>query len=161
MGIRRINALFARVQQQLTVNGPPLHRPIILSALRIPRISSRTCLCFLHLSPPFPTSRQAGTLPGLTAQLLESVVLSGEQARRRCPTLRQRAGLVCVGLLLQVIENPLDHHRVFDADNDLHRPAAGRTGLNVDAKDAFQALRPEPAPDLIRGHGGPALSRPA
>jgi len=30
--LRRIDGLFARIQQQLTVNGPPLHRPIILSA---------------------------------------------------------------------------------------------------------------------------------
>jgi hypothetical protein len=32
------------------------------------------------------------------------------------------------------------------------RTAAGWTGLDVDAnKNAFEPLRPEPAPDLIRG----------
>ncbi len=95
MGIRKINALFARAQQQLTVNGPPLHRPIILSALRIPRISSRTCLCFLHLSPPSQPPGKPGPCLDSRHSVLESVVLSGEQARRRCPTLRLRASGSC------------------------------------------------------------------
>ncbi len=85
--IRRINAHFARVQQQLTVNGPPLHHPIILSTLRIPRISSRNCLCFLHLSPPSQPPGKPGPCRGSRYSVLG------------------------------------------------------------------------PAPDLIRGHGGPALSR--
>ncbi|MES9947026.1 MAG: hypothetical protein ABW080_18900 [Candidatus Thiodiazotropha sp.] len=64
MGIRRINAHFARVQQQLTVNGPPLHRPIILSALRIPRISSRACLCFSIYPPPSQPPGKPGPCRG-------------------------------------------------------------------------------------------------
>ena len=63
----------------------------------------------------------------------------------RRPALRQRTGLVCFGLLLQVIEYYLDYHRVFDAGDHLHRPAAFSTGLNIDVVDALQALRPEPA----------------
>ena len=38
--------------------------------------------------------------------------------------------------------NLLDHRWVFDAGDDPQRPAAGRTGLDVDAEDAFQPLRP-------------------
>ena len=53
--------------------------------------------------------------------------------------------------MLQVLKDLLDHPRIFDAGNDLHGPAAGRTGLNVDAKDAFQALCP--------GHGRAAFGR--
>jgi hypothetical protein len=76
---------------------------------------------------------------------------SAEQTDRRRPALWQPTRPLSGFLLIEVIEYLLNHHRVFDAGNDLHGPAAGRTGLNVDAKDAFQALRP--------GHGGPALSR--
>jgi hypothetical protein len=47
--------------------------------------------------------------------------------------------------------SPVVQHPLFDAGNALHRPAAGWTGLNVDVKDAFQALRP--------GKGGPAFGR--
>jgi hypothetical protein len=42
--------------------------------------------------------------------------------------------------LIEVIENPLDRHQVLDAGNDLHGPAAGRTGLNVDTKDAIYSV---------------------
>jgi hypothetical protein len=38
-------------------------------------------------------------------------------------------------------ENLLDHRGVFDAGADPQRPAAGRTGLDVDAEEAFEALR--------------------
>jgi hypothetical protein len=38
-------------------------------------------------------------------------------------------------------ENLLDHRGVFDAGDDPKHPAAGRTGLDVDAEDAFEALR--------------------
>ena len=67
---------------------------------------------FSLFTPPSQPPGKPGPYRGSRYSVLSSVVLSGEQARRQCPTLRQRAGLVCVGLLLQVIENPLDHHRV-------------------------------------------------
>lgn len=67
-----------------TVNGPPLHRPIILNAPRIPRISSENLPVFSPFTP-FPTSRQAATLPGLTAQRLVVGCFVSEQARRRYP----------------------------------------------------------------------------
>ena len=37
-------------------------------------------------------------------------------------------------------------------------PQAGQVSMSM-PKTRFKALRPEPAPDLIPGHGGPALSR--
>ncbi len=44
-----------------------------------------------------------------------------EQAGRRCPALMQQRGVrCCFGFVLQVIEDLLDHHWVFDAGNDLH-----------------------------------------
>ncbi len=48
-------------------------------------------------------------------------------------------------------ENLLDHHRVLDAGDDPERATTGRTGLDVDAEDAHQALCP--------GHRGPAFGR--
>jgi len=39
-------------------------------------------------------------------------------------------------------ENLLDHRRVFDAGNDLHRPAAPITSFDVDLEDTLQALCP-------------------
>ena len=39
-------------------------------------------------------------------------------------------------------QNLVDHRRILDAGNDPQRPAAGRTGVDVDAEVAFQPLRP-------------------
>ena len=55
-------------------------------------------------------------------------------------------------LPVEVVEDPLDHRRVLDAGDDPDLSTTGRTGLDVDVEDPLQALRPEPAPDLIRGH---------
>ena len=53
---------------------------------------------------------------------------------------------------MQVSEDLLDHHRVLDAGDDAHRPAAHRAGLDVDAEHALEALRPShPRPALGRG----------
>jgi hypothetical protein len=46
-------------------------------------------------------------------------------------------------------EDLLDHHRIFDAGNDLDVTAAALAGLDVNVEDTFQALRPS--------HGGPAF----
>ncbi len=111
----------------------------------IPRRSSEHPPAFSPFTPPPsrpPASRDTATAHGTASCIERSGFLAGEQAHRRCPALGQRAGLVGVGLLLQVIENPLDHHRVLDAGHDLHGPAAGRTGLDVNIENTFQALRP-------------------
>jgi len=39
-------------------------------------------------------------------------------------------------------ENPLDDLRVFDAGDDLDRPAAALAALSLDPEHALQALRP-------------------
>jgi hypothetical protein len=39
-------------------------------------------------------------------------------------------------------ENSLDEFRVFDAGNDLSRPAALLTALNIDPEHALEARRP-------------------
>jgi hypothetical protein len=39
-------------------------------------------------------------------------------------------------------EDLLDDLRVLNAYDDPHRTAAGRTGLDVDTENPFQALRP-------------------
>ena len=59
---------------------------------------------------------------------------------------RARRGELLAGCLAtvqpQVLEDAADDLRVFDAGDDLHRPAAAFTGLDLDTEDAFEALRP-------------------
>ena len=45
----------------------------------------------------------------------------------------------------------LDDHRILDIRDDAHRPAAGRTDLDVDPENPLEALRP--------GHRGTAFGR--
>jgi hypothetical protein len=42
--------------------------------------------------------------------------------------------------LVEVSENLLDHHRIFDAGHYPDGPAAGSTGLDVDTINTFEAL---------------------
>ena len=42
----------------------------------------------------------------------------------------------------QMREDAADELRVFDAGDDLHRAAALLAALDLDAEDAFEALRP-------------------
>ncbi len=63
--------------------------------------------------------------------------------------MQQRGVRCCFGFVLQVIEDLLDHHWVFDAGNNLHCAATFTTGFDVDVANALQALRP--------AHRGPAL----
>ena len=43
---------------------------------------------------------------------------------------------------LQMLEDAADDLRIFDAGDDLDRPAALFAALDLDAEDAFEALRP-------------------
>jgi hypothetical protein len=43
---------------------------------------------------------------------------------------------------MQVLKNSFDNSGIFDAGDDLHRPAAVRAHLNVDIEYSLQALRP-------------------
>ena len=42
----------------------------------------------------------------------------------------------------QVIQDPLDHRRVFDTRDDLDRSSTIRTGLHIYLEHALEALRP-------------------
>jgi len=67
---------------------------------------------------------------------------SVEQALLRRRPARRQPGSFCRGaFLIEVGEELLDHHRVLDAGDDFERPAAGPTGLDVDAKYPLQPLR--------------------
>jgi len=44
------------------------------------------------------------------------------------------------GFRIAAVENHLDHHLVFDTDDDLYHPAADLKGLDVDVKNPLQLL---------------------
>jgi hypothetical protein len=52
------------------------------------------------------------------------------------------AGLRRGRFRIEVSEDLLDHHRILDAGDDAHRPAAHRAGVDVDVEYPLQALRP-------------------
>jgi len=56
-----------------------------------------------------------------------------------------------------VVENLAYDAGILDAGDDLDGAATSLTGFDVDVEYPLQPLRPEPAPDLIRGHGGMAF----
>jgi len=59
----------------------------------------------------------------------------------------------CFGcIVLKVVEDGLDNGRVFDAGDDLDRPVAVLTGLDVDVEDALQALGPAHGGLTLGGH---------
>jgi hypothetical protein len=51
--------------------------------------------------------------------------------------------------LLQMRQNPRNGLRLLDAGDHLERPAAAGAGVDLDAKDALEALRPA-HPDVAR-----------
>ncbi len=52
-----------------------------------------------------------------------------------------RCALRCRGCISsQIIEDPVDHHRVLDTGNDAHHAAAGRARLNVEVEHPLDAL---------------------
>jgi hypothetical protein len=64
-----------------------------------------------------------------------------------CPAFRQRPGLTGLGFMHQVIEDMLDHYRIFNTGYRLHGAATDATGLDVD-----NTLEP-----LRSGHRGSAF----
>jgi DNA-binding NarL/FixJ family response regulator len=60
-----------------------------------------------------------------------------------------------------VLQNAADDLRIFDAGDDLHRPAAAFTGLDLDTEDAFEALRPVIAACLSTALPCPSPDPPA
>ena len=58
---------------------------------------------------------------------------------------------VCaLSLTPEVVENPVNDHRVLDSGNDLHRTATLLTGLEIDPEHAFESLRPRHGTLLFR-----------
>ena len=54
----------------------------------------------------------------------------------------ERPGLTGFCLVLQVIEDLLDHYRIFNTGNHLHGATADTAGLDVDVEYTFEALCP-------------------
>jgi len=52
-----------------------------------------------------------------------------------------------------VSEHLLDNHGVLNAGNHFDAAATFSAGLDIDVENTLESLRPEPAPDSIRGHG--------
>jgi len=44
--------------------------------------------------------------------------------------------------VVEMRQDALDHGRIFDAGNDLHLPATGLAGLDIDPEYELQTLRP-------------------
>ena len=63
-------------------------------------------------------------------------------AKRWCPALGQPIRNLVFTPFLQVIEDLLDHHRVFDAGDDFDGAAAFTTSLDIDIEDTFEPLCP-------------------
>jgi len=86
--------------------------------------------------------------------------VSVEQASlRRRPALGQPDGFGWQSFAHQVSEYLLDNHGVFNAGDHFDAAATLSAHLDIDVEDALEALRPEPAPDLIRGHDRPTFGR--
>jgi hypothetical protein len=51
------------------------------------------------------------------------------------PAFRQASGFCTSGFFVQVGEDILDNHRVFNAGDDFHRPTAVATGFDIDDCD--------------------------
>ena len=78
-----------------------------------------------------------------------SARLVEQPPRRRRSARRPPRGFGLRRFRIQVGEDLLDDLRILDARDDPHRPAAGRTGLDIDPEDPLEALRP--------GHCGAAF----
>jgi hypothetical protein len=56
-----------------------------------------------------------------------------------------------LGIVTQVLKNPLDHGRLLDARDHPQLPAAAPAGLDIDGKDTLEALRPSEGPLPVGG----------
>ena len=71
---------------------------------------------------------------------------------RRRAGERSEGGRRGLGPPREMIENFLDHRRIFDARDHLDRTTTLAAGLDIDLKHALQPLRPCHR-DVARGHG--------
>jgi hypothetical protein len=82
-----------------------------------------------------PTAPQPLVIVGESSRSIEPSAL----ARRR--EWRPRCGFELSRFRIQLGDDLLDHHRLFETCDDLHCTAAGQARLNVDVKDGLQPLR--------------------
>jgi len=76
-------------------------------------------------------------------------MVSAKQVGRRRPAFRPQTCWRRGQLFLQMYENLVNDHWIFNAGDDPHCPAACAASLDVDTEDSLEALRP--------GHCGPAF----
>ncbi|MDH3379586.1 MAG: hypothetical protein OEQ39_21890 [Gammaproteobacteria bacterium] len=92
---------------------------------------------FFLIYAPLLAARQTASLPRRQAQFLESISgvwMSVEQANRRHPAFGQKGVRWDFSFVAQVIEDLLNHLRVFDAGDDVHgRTNAASAGDCMDA----------------------------
>ena len=69
-------------------------------------------------------------------------MVSAKQVGRRRPTFWPQTRWNRGVLSLQMGENLLNDHRVVDAGDDPHRPAAFPAGLDIDIEHPLETLRP-------------------
>ena len=68
--------------------------------------------------------------------------MSTEQTSRRCPAFRPQTCWRQGKLFLQMGENLINDHWIFNAGDDPHRPAAFTAGLDVDIKHPLETSPP-------------------
>ena len=74
---------------------------------------------------------------GIACGLLQQ---TGQRALRRT-SWRVLGVLPRAWAVVEMRQEALDHRRVVDAGNDLHNPATGFAGLDIDLEYALQTLR--------------------
>jgi hypothetical protein len=68
--------------------------------------------------------------------------LVSQTAQPVAPGFRYRPELTGVAFVLQVIEDLLDHHRIFDTRNDLDGATALTACLDINVENTLESLRP-------------------
>ena len=75
----------------------------------------------------------------------------------RCPRCWPVVRFFQRTVLLEVGEDGANGGGLLDTGDDPHRATAMHAGGDIDVENTLEPLRPEPAPDLIRGHRASAL----
>ena len=140
---------------RVTKGVAPFHNPEVLrySALTIQPFALVRTICTAT-----PGVRPTGSLAlplghghwnGVTR-----LKVSAKQISRRRPAFRPQTCWRRGQLFLQVGQYLIDHHRIVDAGDDTHRPAAFPAGLDVDIEHSLETFRP---PHLCPSLGGGLL----
>ncbi len=89
---------------------------------------------------------ERGLKPVSCVLVMQAGTLGRPACARRCPAVRPQSRKIVFG---QMIQDPLDDRRVFDARDDLDRSSALRAGLDIDPKHTLEALRPAHCRSLL------------